>query len=991
MPPKKRGGRSIGSVKAKLVSRVRKNQNTKPNSLPILSFDVLTENGLGTNSTTTRKVTTTANNEMQIKLSNEVIEPDITKGMLLTEHEPKNMRITRNNYLKLQPKKESISEDEIKTDAVLNVQPVTVMSLQENKDAPMTRKRKLVKNNSPESEDSSTTTKRRCKNKGGVNKNNITIRKQTKTNNRRKVIKNKKSSAFQQTVSDQPSPISPRKVMEVRNKESLNFEVTITGAPPPPEGPELSAPSPFASCAPSPPPSAPCAPSPPPSASCAPSPSAPCAPSPPPSAPCAPSPPPSAPCAPSPSPSPCPSWTRDISSSSAVTCFTVRTDDIVCIDNKLPLLRLTDVVRAPRPAPAPAPDRARSASRSSSSSTSCSSASSDTRPGYSNTGSHADLPGDDDDDDRALEKLSTEFKKKDVEMIELISCENRNDSPALRNLRKRVCKALTEESEVIAHCNALKKLLIRNYEELFSDIEPCENREVVRPQDEHFIKPREVRKSNPCETAIKPGSKTICDERGRAPTPAPLPACPNPGDERGNDDDDALSLFAESITGLDSSRRHDSLPQDNSLPGDSGEYIPRPKNGNKKSETVTYRPSLIGERNEDGPRDQKVKIVCEKQNADSTSMYRENRNFYDNTSDIGVDNESLWPWPGSPRAAAAPPAPLTPPMPPAPDSPPAPDTPPASDTPPAPAVKPGPEGAGRPVFIANIYPVPTKIKSFVFMGVCFYNLASKCKRERCQFLHADLPASTLSARLRRLDGDALFVHEYMTMRSWAALRRRYGLAFVLEGVRRGLARVLLEMAIDFARCSAPNHPEDKALTVKVLEAIMLYLNTIDVREYGEFLEFPATDGRLLCDIFMETLASTQNFSRFKSIFVNLTEFMDRIPRPFEFEVASALLERVCILPHETRTAAAMLVVLRRTSPRVLHNAMFGLFQRRLAADERLARDFEALKRSAELQAAAEPWPSGGFSPDTTDCASAAPANAIDSHLVESFRKLGSSG
>ncbi|XP_013167621.1 PREDICTED: uncharacterized protein LOC106117751 [Papilio xuthus] len=857
---------------------------------------------------------------MQIKLSNEVIEADITKeGTLLTENEPKKLRITRNNFVKSQPKIECAEDDEIKTDLPLNVQSVKLISNQGSKDAPVSRKRKLVKNISPESDDSSTTTKRRCKTKGGVNKNSITIRKQTNNKNRKKVIKSKKSPAFEQTVSCEPPHTSPRKVTELRNKKSFNFEVTISGdsPPPPPRGPEPSASSP--------PPREPehCAPS----------------------------------------PSPCPSWTRDISSSSAVTCLTVRTDDIVRIDNKLPLLRLTDVARAPRPAPrppsrparTPSPSPSTSSNSTSTSSTSCSSAT------CSLARSSADPH--DDDIDRALQKLTTEFKKKDVEMFDLVVCENINDSSALRNFRKRVCKALAEESEVIAHCNALKKLLIHDYEDLFSDIDPCENQEVDRLPDKQFIKPRDVRKSTRCDTATEPGSKMVCDDRGSAgrleesapasaPTSAPASAPPGtaPCEERGNDDDDALSLFAESITCLDSSRRHDSQP------GDFAEYVPRPINANKKSETIAYRPSHID-------RNQTAKIVCEKQNADSTSMYRETRNYYENTSDVGVEDESSWPWAGASRATAGPPAPfLTP----------------------APAVELGPEEAGRPLFIADIYPEPKNLKSFVFMGVCFYNLASKCKRECCQFLHAELPPGVVSARLSRLDCDAAFAHEYMIMRNWAELRRRYGLAYVLEGARRGLTRLLLEMAIDFAGRADPEHPEDKALTVKVLEAIMLYLNTIDVREYGDFLEFPAPGGRPLCDIFMETLAGTQNFSRFKSIFVNLTEFMERISRPFEFEVASSLLERVCILPHEERTAAAMLIVLRRSSPRVLRNGMIGLFERRVAADERLARDFEALKRAA-----------GGrsFSPDTTgaapDCASAVATNAIDSHLAESFRKVGS--
>lgn len=42
MPPKKRGGRSLGCVKTKLGTRVRKNQNTTLNSMPVLGFEVLT-------------------------------------------------------------------------------------------------------------------------------------------------------------------------------------------------------------------------------------------------------------------------------------------------------------------------------------------------------------------------------------------------------------------------------------------------------------------------------------------------------------------------------------------------------------------------------------------------------------------------------------------------------------------------------------------------------------------------------------------------------------------------------------------------------------------------------------------------------------------------------------------------------------------------------------------------------------------------------------
>ncbi|CAK1590558.1 unnamed protein product [Parnassius mnemosyne] len=625
------------------------------------------------------------------------------------------------------------------------------------------------------------------------------------------------------------------------------------------------------------------------------------------------------------------SWTKDISSSSTTTCVTVCSKDFVRFDNKLPIVKLTHIKNKlemgnsvnekgesltdnetadeecnkgsvkERSVSPTAVSVSRSLSLSSSSSSSSSSDSDSNSSGKS-----AALEENVDKIGEAIDKLTSNLKKFDLEIMTWIGYEDESVSPVTQNFHDKIYRLLKEESQVIVHCQNMKRVLLGDDTNLISEAYVCENKENSDKgaNNEGFIKPDSINKTK-CDKTVHNNNDLSCikgasndkrrDQNEEVESEDTLEISI---DDRCNDDDDALSLFAESITGIESSRKNNSIASVSILSNnESNEYIPQPVRPilNKPVETVTYFPTKINKQGQEEVEVQnnKAVMVCEKQNADSTSIYRNSKSDTNNIihGDLG-DTSNLQIFHEENNKSHS-----------------------SFNT-----ITKNINPYQCRVLMASIYKPILGVKSVIFGGVCFFNLIKSCKKSRCRFLHAYPDNDKIKSRLTRLS-EELFIQEYMLLRNWSILRRQYGILFVLEGIRRELTRIVVEMAIDFVSKANPNSKEDETLKVEVVETVLLYLNTVDISIVADMLTFNVKNGEILCDIFMQTLAETQNFSRFKIIFINLTNLIHKIPRQFSLNVATSLLERVCILPFEKPLVLALLNILKGTSPEIFQNKM----------------------------------------------------------------------
>ncbi|CAH2051756.1 unnamed protein product, partial [Iphiclides podalirius] len=181
----------------------------------------------------------------------------------------------------------------------------------------------------------------------------------------------------------------------------------------------------------------------------------------------------------------------------------------------------------------------------------------------------------------------------------------------------------------------------------FSDVDQTRESFEKHEETEYFAKPATVERkydkaSNKTETTSNPVSENAKREKEAELDSLDFVS----HEDKCNDDDDALSLYAESISGFESYKNNSTVTcAPNTDNEDSNEYVPRPvnKNGIKPSQTITYMPTKITEeqkhegaegqvqstisvheeRIELNERYQRTKAVCEKQNADSTSINKE--------------------------------------------------------------------------------------------------------------------------------------------------------------------------------------------------------------------------------------------------------------------------------------------------------------------------------------------------------------------------------
>ncbi|XP_059050569.1 uncharacterized protein LOC131845506 isoform X2 [Achroia grisella] len=645
----------------------------------------------------------------------------------------------------------------------------------------------------------------------------------------------------------------------------------------------------------------------------------------------------------------CLSWTKDISSSSTTTCVTVCSTDIVRIDNKLPILKLPPVdyqmneIKANRRDDLSSSSSSASSSSSDSFSDECSkcesggqvlnidshsvnlSTSSISQIKPSQESLHINKTDSVSKLSKALDKLTSNLKKIDLEILNWIGYQNEDMDVDAVKTQERMFRILKEESAVVMHCKNIKRVLSDDNGEIptFDETEAFENR---AHDKNNFVKPSNISVTKsivPLKNTNTSGTYKDIDHNKDKETLQNETKIIEDNSTTDNthvsfdhsyDDDDALSLFAESITGIESSRLTNSIgsPPSHTNCASVEEYIPQPvRNQCSETEQLVYCPTKISD-NERSDSNVKTKIICEKQNADSTSIYRESsldRTIKTPSTEIldktNLDKKCL-----SPNITNVVPR----------------------------------EKSGS-YLMSSIYKPSQAVKSVVFKGICFFHLISSCRHNAlCRFPHVVPNPRDIKVMLHKLS-EEIFIQEYMLMRNWPGLRRLYGLCFVEECARRELTSFLVEMAMDFVMKMNSTSREDSLLKIDVIEYTLLHLNTVDLNICDNLLKLTVQQDTLLCDVFMETIAATQNFSRFKLVFLNLTNFITKNNRTFSLNVATQILERVCILPYEESLVKALLNIIKHTDSAIFENTMMAKFEHQLSVTNRdLYDQFAKIKR-----------------------------------------------
>ncbi|KAL0867526.1 hypothetical protein ABMA27_008304 [Loxostege sticticalis] len=621
----------------------------------------------------------------------------------------------------------------------------------------------------------------------------------------------------------------------------------------------------------------------------------------------------------------CLSWTKDISSSSTTTCVTVCSTDIVRIDKKMPIIKLTPTTchlnqdlnntgaeisssssDSDSSESEHCPDRreereftpdvdSRSLGLSTSSVTPVKSPQPATPTSIDNC--HDSLNEENSKITYFIDKLTSKLKHFDLEIINWIGYENEEIDSSTKKFHDNILKLLKEESEVITHCRHLKKILSDDVDGEDAN-EKCT--ESVAKEDDT----KNVMDSNCVNNTVNDRSPMRTSDRSEDDennfTSDRVRYIPF---DQSCDDDDALSLFAESITGMESSRRNSSAAS-MCTTGDFEEpYVPHALDSEKwePATKISYpSPCLAAKKHNEV----KAKPVCEKQNADSTSIYKESEEYKDYPPPFEKNMPSLN----------------------------------------VPMVTPNKK---RPCLMAYVFKPLSGVKSGVFRGICFFNILSSCKNGNCRFPHIIPTHDEITAKLVKLS-EEMFIQEYMLMRNWPVLRRKYGICFVHECLRRDLTRIAVEMALDFFTKANENNREDTILKVVVIELVLLHLNNVDLELCEDILIY-RHQGELLCEIFMRVIANTQNFSRFKPVFINLTKLILSQERTFPLDVATQILERISILPSEPPLLEALLEIVKSTDRAILSNSMLSHFANQLSvASKELHDELLKLKKEASV-------------------------------------------
>ncbi|XP_072934641.1 uncharacterized protein [Epargyreus clarus] len=310
----------------------------------------------------------------------------------------------------------------------------------------------------------------------------------------------------------------------------------------------------------------------------------------------------------------------------------------------------------------------------------------------------------------------------------------------------------------------------------------------------------------------------------------------------------------------------------------------------------------------------------------------------------------------------------------------------------------GPESSGTVEFKhPGFLPIPSGSKhvhsgSNIFKNICIFNLASICKNAVCNFPHVNISVDLAKPILQNLSEEQ-FIRECSFMLCWTVLRRKFGCCFVEECVRRNLTPWVLHITVtvikDCRKKFNDKSVEDSRL-IELVEIALLHLNNADLEACEKMLRSKICPDVLLCDYFMKIISETQNFSRFKNVFIKLTVFMCHIGRSFGLNVASQVLERLCILPYDDALARVLIQILERTSPKVFSVAMMGLFEMQLSTNNvQLYERLVALKGKFETNLAVQsPHSSPRISPNVPLQTStpAVRADSPDTTNVDSMNK-----
>ncbi|XP_050352995.1 uncharacterized protein LOC126775240 isoform X2 [Nymphalis io] len=668
------------------------------------------------------------------------------------------------------------------------------------------------------------------------------------------------------------------------------------------------------------------------------------------------------------------SWTKDITSSSTTTCVTVTSNDFFRIDKKIPIVMLTNVdhkligeennniskVGSTEAMAVQYEDTTKkshietndncidevdfpcpeSPNLSSSSSESCS----DREKSIQSVSTAINRLS------NTLQKLSSKLKNFDLEIINWIGYTDDTTNPNIEKIQEKLYRDnfLKDEMKIITHCQNIKRILSENNKSIATPENEKTDDDIIKSDREHEThkNPTLTEANNPKYDELnspKESLKILSNVIVQRNSPKEMDKVLNKSaDNRDNithdedDEDDALSLFAESITCIEPSSRK-CTSHGIKHPKGFEEYVPVPviKTDNNP-ENITYNPTKIISSVQVSEKEDDPVIVCEKQSADSTSVCKEQDNDKNlETSNILVvkskDVEDVSRKENS-------------------------------------ITKTIPQ---NPHLMSSMYKAVAGIKSVVFKGVCFYNLISKCKRNGCCFSHMPVGIDSVKVKLRN-HNDTTLIQEYMLIRIWPGLRQKYGMCFVEEFIKRDLTKMIVETAFDFII-----KDNNEALIIDIVEHVLLYLNKVDLCSIEDLLKLNIkASKRLLCDIFISTIAQSQNFSRFKSVFINLTNLMYRLGRCFSEDVAGHVLERIVILPYDEGLARALIKIIRNTDISIYSNSMVSHLEQQLRSSNiMLYKEFISLKNQALSHSAVDSCYTDGdrsqldnirCSPDTTN-------------------------
>ncbi|XP_050666489.1 uncharacterized protein LOC126966468 isoform X2 [Leptidea sinapis] len=356
-----------------------------------------------------------------------------------------------------------------------------------------------------------------------------------------------------------------------------------------------------------------------------------------------------------------------------------------------------------------------------------------------------------------------------------------------------------------------------------------------------------------------------------------------------NDDGDTISLYAESITAFETNTKPSTYLA-NIKSAVLEEYVPKPISTQFKTpKPIIYNPTKKIELKEQSLTRTNTIRVCEKHNADSTSLQNgfesfENRSLPNLFSNILSNQEEI-----TFRNQI---------------------------------------DDNQPLLMRRLYKPTDLLKSTIFTGVCIFYNVSKCKKSICNYPHTVVSFEHVKKQLIFLSRET-FIEEYLLLRKTPKLMQRYGLFYVDECIRRNLSGFLVEMAMDFIMWISDLDISKKLMGREAIERMLLYLNHIELSVCADILKLSMTPKSLLCEEFLAVIATTQNFSRFRTVFVNLTKLICNTKRTFSNQIVLQIMERICILPYELSLARTLIEMFRYSDRSIFQNDMIGNFEKKM--------------------------------------------------------------